>query len=109
MNKMKNVLLTISAFVVTLPAAAFAYWGGTGGAYGPGWCGMPGGGLFGGGIFMLIFNVLLIALAVFLAVKFFRKGSFAGADNETPLDILKKRLAKGEISKEEFEDLKKVL
>jgi len=109
MKKIKNILLTASAFLFTLPAALFAYGGRFGGGFGPGWCGWSGGGFFGGGIFMIIINVLLVLLVIFLAVKFFRGGSITGGNNETPLDILKKRLAKGEITKEEFEELKKVL
>jgi putative membrane protein len=34
---------------------------------------------------------------------------FNKSKTETPLNLLKKRLAKGEISKEEFEELKKIL
>lgn len=109
MNKIKNILFTVSALLLASPAALFADWGCVNGGYGPGWHHWAGGGFYGGGVFMLIFNVLLVVLVIFVAVKFFRKGFQQGADNETPLDILKKRLAKGEITKEEFEDLKKVL
>lgn len=109
MKMIRNVLLIISGLLVALPATVMADWGCFNGGYGPGWHHMYGGGFFNGGIFMLIFNVLLIVLVVFFAVKFFRHGSIPGVNNETPLDILKKRLAKGEISKDEFEELKKLL
>jgi putative membrane protein len=48
---------------------------------------------------------------VFLAWIFFTPFDipFNKSENETPLNLLKKRLAKGEISKEEFEELKKIL
>jgi putative membrane protein len=36
-----------------------------------------------------------------------KSGESGGQPNETPLDILKKRYAKGDITKEEFESLKK--
>jgi putative membrane protein len=36
-----------------------------------------------------------------------KSGESKGRLNETPLDILKKRYAKGDITKEEFESLKK--
>lgn len=109
MKKMRNILFMISAFLLTLPAALFADWGCFNGGYGPGWHRWYGGGFFGGGIFMMIFNVLLIFLVIFLGFRFLRGGSIPGMNNETPLDILKKRLAKGEITKEEFEELKKAL
>jgi len=58
---------------------------------------------------MWILNLLLLLLVVFFAVKYFRGGSIPGVNKDTPDDILKKRLAKGEITKEEFDDLKKLM
>jgi len=49
---------------------------------------------------------LMIGCAVFFMVHFFRKNH---STKETPLDILQKRYAKGEIDKEEYERIKKEL
>ncbi len=61
-------------------------------------------------IFML-FSMLLIVGIVLLAVWLFRQSSTGTGHSreETPLDILKKRYAKGEIDKEEFEQKKRDL
>jgi len=53
--------------------------------------------------------ILLFALVVVAAVKWLwgRKFPFVVNDRENALDILKKRYARGEISKEDFERIKK--
>lgn len=54
----------------------------------------------------------LIPLLILLAIYYFIKNNSKnkkGQATETPLDILKKRYAKGEITKEQFEDMKKDL
>jgi len=57
---------------------------------------------FGGG-FMWIFWILIIA-GIFFVFQNMAKGSSGGSpDKETPMDILKKRYARGEIDEEEFE------
>jgi putative membrane protein len=68
-----------------------------------------GGGLFGFG-FMWIFWILLIVVIV-LVIKAITGAGGAGSSpgNETPLDILKKRYARGEIDEEEFERRRKEL
>ncbi|HPS58729.1 MAG TPA: SHOCT domain-containing protein [Spirochaetota bacterium] len=104
MKTIRKFLLIISGLILVLPAALSAAPGYCNWAYGPGW---HRGMFFGGGMFMWIFNILILGVVIFLAVRFFRHGSFSGAGNETALDILKKRLAKGEITKDEYEALKK--
>lgn len=63
---------------------------------------------FGGGLFMILFWVLVILGVVFL-IKLIAGGFKNERREDTALDILKKRYAKGEISKEEFEERKKEL
>lgn len=58
-----------------------------------------------GWIFMLAFWILIIAGVVYLIRAL--AGGERRTTGETALDILKKRYAKGEISKEEFEEKKK--
>ena len=61
-----------------------------------------------GGVFMWILFVLLIIALVYAIVLNFR---FRNSEtlNEKPMDILKKRYARGEITKEEFEKVKEDL
>lgn len=59
---------------------------------------------FGGGIFMILFWVLLILGVVYLVKMLLGGGSAAEKRNESAREVLEKRFARGEISKEEFED-----
>ena len=64
-----------------------------------------------GGLWMLVFWGGIIALIVWGIKKLTeRGGSGPGiAEKRDPLDIAKERYAKGETSKEEFEQIKKAL
>ncbi len=76
-------------------------------------------GMFGiGMILMLAFWVLVIGGAVWLVMTLGRasQGSFASSgiknssvSNQMPLDILKARYAKSEITKEQFEEMRRNL
>ena len=64
-------------------------------------------GYFFHGGFMWIFWILLIAVIVFIFMNV-SKGNSSSA-SESPLEILKKRYARGEIDEEEYERRRKVL
>lgn len=66
------------------------------------------GGGFGMGL-MIFFWLLILGLIVTLIWFLIRKGSESTlkSDNETSLEILKKRYARGEIDEEEFRRMKK--
>jgi len=69
-----------------------------------------GGHSFFTGGFMWIFWVFII-VGIFFIAQSMVKGSSnnSSSDNETPLDILKKRYARGEIDDEEYERRRKEL
>lgn len=75
--------------------------------WGPGWG--PGYGLFGW-LMMLLFWILIIVGAV-LIIRWLvaETGSRGAAAGDTTLDILKRRYAKGEITKDQFEAMKRDL
>lgn len=95
---MKNGLVLI-VLLVLLAVLFFSFfdhghmWGGEGGM---------GYGHTGGYLWILL--VIVIGLIAYLILR--NVGSGWGSDKETALDILKKRFAKGEITKEEFEEMK---
>lgn len=64
-----------------------------------------------GSIWMILFWVAIIALVVWGIKALTTRGDSGptAAARRDPLDIAKERFAKGEISKEEFEQLKKDL
>ncbi len=69
---------------------------------------MEGWGGFGlGWIFMIIFWILLILGVIALMRYIAGTGNNTKGQDKTPIDILKERYAKGEITKKEFEEMKK--
>jgi len=64
---------------------------------------------FGG--WMIIVWVLIVALIVWGVIALVKRGSSTSdtSQKHDPLDTVKERYAKGEISKEEYEEIKKNL
>jgi putative membrane protein len=105
-RKMRSIYLLIITFLLSLLNLT----GCLGGYYGPrgmgGWGHMMNYGCGFGGIFSwLLFPVVLFA-AIYFIIQHAKSRRGNDAAHETPLDILKKRYARGEISKEEFDRMK---
>jgi putative membrane protein len=67
--------------------------------------GIMDGGMGFGWFFMIIFWILVL-LGVVYGIRMLAGTTKRGEKQESAIDILKKRYAKGEITKEEFERLK---
>ena len=63
---------------------------------------------YGGG-FMWLIVLTLVGVGIYFLLKVYKSKGSDGSFIETPSDILKKRYAKGEIDKEEFDRRKKDL
>jgi len=63
----------------------------------------------GGMWFSWIFWIAVVVLIIWIIVNQNRKQNYPLQQQETPLDILKKRYAKGEITKEQFDEMKNTL
>lgn len=79
------------------------------GSMGPGRWPMMHYGFGYGGMYMWILFLLVIGVLIYFIVQAQKTKSPPPTQNESPLDILKKRYAKGEITKEEFMSMKKDL
>jgi putative membrane protein len=86
------------------------------GPYGHMMGGWDGAGNFGcafgygyGGMFMGILFIILLGVAIYFIVQNIRSRNGIGQAKESPLDILKIRYAKGEVTKEEFDRMKNEL
>ena len=74
------------------------------------WGGEYGPGLFHWGGLMGLLFLAVVGVIVYLVVRGeTKKKRGENGEPETPIDIVKKRYARGEISREEFERLKKDL
>lgn len=100
------VLLVIVGVIVLLPVLGMSLWG-FGGMMGPGMMGRGMMGGYGGGFGGWgLLTLLLVIVGVVLIVRGLA-GRAPQADE--PLAILRQRLARGEITKEQYEELKQAL
>jgi putative membrane protein len=59
-----------------------------------------------GGMYMGLLFLIILGVAIYFFVQYLMSKNAVGQAQETPIDILKKRYAKGELTKEEFDRMK---
>ena len=105
-----NITITLLFFIAFMPwSDALAQWGNNQGWHmGPGMMGGMGMGWFGG-IFMIVFWILILVGLVFFIkwlIQSTSRGQAGGGGGNRALEILKERYARGEIDKAEYETMK---
>ena len=104
----KSLIILAAGLFFTFSANSLFAWRGSSGCGYDGYIGPHWFGLFnGGGMFMGIFTLVILGLLIFFGINYFRKDGILAGGKERPLEILKIRYAKGEITKEEFDAMKK--
>ena len=114
MNRNQNPALIIGgvivAILILLVLGFLLFWGFRGTGYGMMGPGMMGG--YGSMFLVPLFIIVILGLIIWAAVNANQKSSGIDATDsktETPLDLLKRRYAQGEIDKEEYEAKKRDL
>ncbi|MEN3190507.1 MAG: SHOCT domain-containing protein [Atribacterota bacterium] len=101
-----KVLIMIFIILFIFPVLAFADVEGCGLTWG--WNQMMNFG-YRGGIFMMLMFAIVIGLIIYFIITNTKSNRYTGGFSETSLDIIKERFAKGEITQEEFNKIKKAL
>jgi putative membrane protein len=65
--------------------------------------------MLGGGILMVLFWAALTGLVIWGVIRLTRHTGSNATTKQSPFDIAKERYAKGEINKEQYEQIKKDL
>ncbi len=117
MNQNTKTALIIGGVALALLILVPQIWGGISGWQGGGW-GMMGPGMMGGfgwGWFMPIFMILFWGLVIWAVVALVRGAARPGGSGSassqavSAIEVLKGRYARGEVSKEEYEEKKRDL
>ena len=114
MNQNQKTALIIGgilvAVLIVLSVAVVSFWGWQGDSFGMMGRGMMGG--FGTMFLMSVLWIVVLGLIVWAVVAAFHRPGESGSTApkaDSPMDILKRRYAQGEIDKEEYEAKKKAL
>ncbi len=62
-----------------------------------------------GGVFMGLFSLIALVVLIYLIIQAAKHKPPATPSAETPLEILKKRYARGEVTKDQFDIMRKDL
>ena len=103
---MKRYLYISLVFIWALLVMSCGQYNGPYGPMGGGWGHMMNYGYGYGGMFMWILFIIVIGVVAYFIVQSIGARTAGTGRHETPLDILKKRYAKGEITKKEYDKMK---